>query len=389
MRYGLFCICSLLIQVTKVRHAFSFYSFVTVLIASIYSTNVFAHEDPMVDTLEANTSYLSNTIPLSSIGPIDSNHINKCFDSFKETRARVRDSSTQSVVVLSNPGGIAPFITLQSVGANGRHYTLWQTLNGEIKGYALRDGEGFDYNDSTMTALPLSWHPTFIWDSLFASDKSLNSFSCIFMGRTRVMGKRVSILRLMPQENLRYSYLLAKEDESDFPVELTILDPKGSVIERMTTMDSRSVTSLNFPINDEIFNRFQAEHSQDKANSSTQEGSTGAVKGSLSNVNSDKAAEAQNNEDPLPWPELQIPNVYQLVDSGKFAQGGPNCTYQEFSDGITSFRVYKNDPSAVLYPVLTNGTISVVRKKALKYEYSVVGEVPVSLAEYVLTRING
>ena len=385
------------------RHAFSFYSFVTVLIASIYSTNVFAHNDPMVDTLEANTSYLSNTIPLSSIGPIDSNHINKCFDyfedvgfidkncfdSFKETRARVRDSSTQSVVVLSNPGGIAPFITLQSVGANGRHYTLWQTLNGEIKGYALRDGEGFDYNDSTMTALPLSWHPTFIWDSLFASDKSLNSFSCIFMGRTRVMGKRVSILRLMPQENLRYSYLLAKEDESDFPVELTILDPKGSVIERMTTMDSRSVTSLNFPINDEIFNRFQAEHSQDKANSSLQEDSTGAVKGSLSNVNSDKAAEAQNNEDPLPWPDLQIPNVYQLVDSGKFAQGGPNCTYQEFSDGITSFRVYKNDPSAVLYPVLTNGTISVVRKKALKYEYSVVGEVPVSLAEYVLTRING
>lgn len=371
------------------RHAFSFYSFATVLIASIYSTNVFAHENPMVDTLEANTSYLSNTIPLSSIGPIDSNHINKCFDSFKETRARVRDSSTQSVVVLSNPGGIAPFITLQSVGANGRHYTLWQTLNGEIKGYALRDGEGFDYNDSTMTALPLSWHPTFIWDSLFASDKSLNSFSCIFMGRTRVMGKRVSILRLMPQENLRYSYLLAKEDESDFPVELTILDPKGSVIERMTTMDSRAVTSLNFPINDEIFNRFQAEHSQDKANSSTQEGSTGAVKGSLSNVNSDKAAEAQNNEDPLPWPELQIPNVYQLVDSGKFAQGGPNCTYQEFSDGVTSFRVYKNDPSAVLYPVLTNGTISVVRKKALKYEYSVVGEVPVSLAEYVLTRING
>lgn len=371
------------------RYAFSFYSFATVLIASIYSTNVFAHEDPMVDTLEANTSYLSNTIPLSSIGPIDSNHINKCFDSFKETRARVRDSSTQSVVVLSNPGGIAPFITLQSVGANGRHYTLWQTLNGEIKGYALRDGEGFDYNDSTMTALPLSWHPTFIWDSLFASDKSLNSFSCIFMGRTRVMGKRVSILRLMPQENLRYSYLLAKEDESDFPVELTILDPKGSVIERMTTMDSRSVTSLNFPINDEIFNRFQAEHSQDKANSSLQEDSTGAVKGSLSNVNSDKAAEAQNNENPLPWPELQIPNVYQLVDSGKFAQGGPNCTYQEFSDGITSFRVYKNDPSAVLYPVLTNGTISVVRKKALKYEYSVVGEVPVSLAEYVLTRING
>ena len=278
---------------------------------------------------------------------------------------------------------------MQSVGANGRHYTLWQTLNGEIKGYALRDGEGFDYNDSTMTALPLSWHPTFIWDSLFASDKSLNSFSCIFMGRTRAMGKRVSILRLMPQENLRYSYLLAKEDESDFPVELTILDPKGSVIERMTTMDSRSVTSLNFPINDEIFNRFQAEHSQDKTNSSIQEGSTGADNGSLSNVNSDKAAGSQNNEDPLPWPELQIPNVYQLVDSGKFAQGGPNCTYQEFSDGITSFRVYKNDPSAVLYPVLTNGTISVVRKKALKYEYSVVGEVPVSLAEYVLTRING
>lgn len=349
------------------------------------AVNVHAEELTSSDYVTTGGAYLSNNIPLSSMGTVDSAHISRCFASFKETRARVRTGSTQTVVILSNNTGIAPYITLQSEAENGKHYTLWQTLNGEIKGYALRDGEGFDYNDNTIAALPLTWHPTFVWDALFAAEKELKGFSCILMGRTRVMGKKVTLLRLMPQENLRYTYLIAKEDATDFPVELTILDPKGTVMTRMTTMDSRAITSQHFPITEEIFDGFESRYAQHLKDEEERRSANQVGQVESQNTNSDKS-KADNLK---PWKDLQIPEVYKLVSSGRFAQAGPNCLYQEYSDGITTFRVYRNSPSTVHFPVLTNGTISVVRKKAVKYEYTVVGEVPIALAEYVLTRVNG
>ncbi len=351
----------------------------------VFSINAYTEELTTSDYVTTGGAYLSNNIPVSAMGTIDSAHIKRCFDSFKETRERVSTGSTQTVVILSNGAGIAPYITLQSDAPNGKHYTLWQTLNGEIKGYALRDGEGFDYNDNTIAALPLTWHSTFVWDSLFASKKELKSFSCVLMGRTRVMGKKVSLLRLMPQENLRYSYLIAKDELSGFPVELTILDPKGAVMTRMTTMDSRTITSQNFPITEDIFDGFETRYAQHLKEEAERKGT-----GQTDNLASAAVKEPKAQSSQLyPWKVLQIPPVYELVSSGVFEQAGPNCVYQEYSDGLTTFRVYRNTSSTMHFPVLTNGTISVVRKKTGKYEYTVVGEVPIALAEYVLTRVNG
>ena len=71
------------------------------------------------------------------VGAADS-AISSCISSFNETRERVLNANTQSVILHSNANGIAPYIALQSIGENGSHYVLWQSLNGDIKGYALR-----------------------------------------------------------------------------------------------------------------------------------------------------------------------------------------------------------------------------------------------------------
>ena len=482
-----------------------------------------------------------------------------CLRSFNATRSRVITSNTQSVILLSSPNGIAPYITLQATAENNRRYVLWQSLNGEIRGYALRDGKGFDYNNSANMPLPLSWHPTLLWDNILGSFKEMKNYSCVLTGRTRVMGKRVSLLRLVPQEGLRYAFMIAKEDESNYPVELTILDHKGNVGGRLTTMDSRIIAGVDFPVNDAIFDHMEqsaysyeewlsdaanqdnisaaarrakaqaaanaasgdavsanaASASASSANAasanaanvhtaeansvgqgmganqggsrvgptpgaltgagaaisgkrsqaiitsadndndaSLMDGSSnstqtrlhddiktlGTVNGghrdasgaydpyhqsladdlsyaspsagatmnktSTTNAFIDKEAHAVSRHDgsngaastatnkasskkkvPV-WRELNIPTVYTLIDSGSFNDGGKECLYQEFSDGITSFRVYRNQKSTVYYPVLTNGTITIVRKNSSRFEYSVVGEVPVPLAEYVLARIT-
>lgn len=453
-----------------------------------------------------------------------------CIESFNETRDRVLATSTQSVILLSNSQGIVPFISLQSPGAKGAHYALWQTLNGEVKGYALRNGKGFDYANSAGTPAPLSWHPTLIWDNLFGSSLPLKNYSCVLTGRTRVMGKRVSLIRLIPQESLRYSFIIAKEDESDFPVELSILDSKGTVISRLTTMDSRIIAGFDFPIGDEVYDRIAAaneEHdanlhssnlsvsdmSQRKANAnssqtkgpsesatnvrnedvssnqsidqlsssdeSVSDGTSGAgindyhskalaandappklgseniygltstyhdvspvaspghtnssfiadkkesslrveknlskddqssglaelvrsneeqmsannktqqEMGSLSGELAKPQAQVANNLSKVKiWPELNIPKVYKLTATGFYPSAGEQCIYQEFSDGLTSFRVYRNTKSKIYYPVISNGTLTLFRKNSSNYEYSVVGEVPLNLAEFVLTKIS-
>lgn len=394
--------------------------------------------------------------------------VSACINSFKETRDRVMSTNTQSVILLSSANGISPYITLQSAGDNDSHYVLWQTLNGDIRGYALRNGKGFDYANSANMPLPLSWHPTLIWDKLFGSRSELKNYSCVLTGRTRVMGKRVSLLRLVPQEGLRYTYMLAKEDESDFPVELSIIDPKGTVVSRLTTMDSRIIAGYDFPISDLVFDRIassqqqqqlQYQHEASAASSDVTMGPSLNMQGgnssstSLSSLANDEVASSLNSldENPsslelmlpaptgdagatfsagagnaasasttastmnsvrgsmsggggnatsagmtqgaakklVPWKELTIPKVFTIVGQGSFEENGETCIFQEFSDGISSFKVYRNQRSTIFYPVLNNGALSIVRKNSMRYEYSVVGDVPVTLAEYVLARING
>lgn len=408
-------------------------------------------------------SSMGNKVPLLDEGADQA--FASCLSSFNETRQRILQANTQSVILHSNSNGIAPFIMLQIAAENGSHYVLWQSLNGDIRGYALRDGKGFDYANNANTPLPLSWHPTLIWDNLFGAELKLKNYSCVLTGRTRVMGKRVSLLRFIPQEGLRYSLLLAKEDESDFPVELSLMDPKGGLVSRLTTMDSRIIVGVDFPLADTVFDRIERSQQEGRlghdslifnrdtdamvaASAASAAASSAASAAALSaggkNDRRDPAAQlhlpsptvnagaavpasvataatassramganasgneamgmdmsradgvsnawaqlqATSRESLKPWPELNIPEVYTIIASGPFAQGGNQCFYQEFSDGITSFRVYRNQRSTNFYPALSNGSISCVRKNTLHHEYAVVGEVPVALAEFVLAKI--
>ena len=83
--------------------------------------------------------------------------------------------------------------------------------------------------------------------------------------------------------------------------------------------------------------------------------------------------------------ESDIPKEYKLVEEGEIEDNGAFVPYQLFSDGLTTFRVYKNAKISVVIPALTNGTISILRKSSGDYEYAVVGEIPILFAESVLS----
>ncbi len=313
-------------------------------------------QDNAVSRDETQSQLLSATTT-SSPSSSSSSSLSACLDEYAKLQQAYFNARGQLTVVSSDGNSMEPFMLLRSM-AGGNSYSFWEHLNGEIRGYALRNGKGFDFNQGQRAVDELNWHPTLIWDRLLDKDTSLKDYVCVFTGRARLAGHKVSLLRLAPQDGMRYGYLIAKDDESSLPVEIAILEPQGGIAGRLLVVDTKLQPDLEFPIDDATFDRFEQAPVRKPDNSAT------------------------------PWPELTLPRAFELIDAGFVQVGAERHDFQEFSDGLNSFRVYKAARTSVLYPALNNGTISILRKNAANSEYAVVGEVPLRLAELVLSKIN-
>ena len=282
----------------------------------------------------------------------------KCFNAFNELRGSYLKAENQMTVSVSNSSGMT-LHRLLHIYKDNKSISYWENLNGEIRGYALKGDVGFDFNQDKEYAGPLTWHQTLIWDRLFNPDTKLNGFSCVLTGRTRVAGQRVSLIRLAPKDSYRYGYLIAKDDVNAMPVELAVLSPNSGIISKITVNSVSTVDGLNLDLS--VFDNLNGHNPADN-----KEGTNAFTK---------------------IWPELNIPKEYELVETGEIEDNGVLVPYQLFSDGLTTFRVYKNAKTSVVIPALTNGTISILRKNSGDYEYAVVGEIPILFAESVLSEL--
>ena len=79
-----------------------------------------------------------------------------------------------------------------------------------------------------------------------------------------------------------------------------------------------------------------------------------------------------------------FPSFFKLVDAGTLEN---NVYYQSYSDGLSSFRVYKTQASTNFFPFANKGTVIVFRKIFKNAEYAVVGDIPPELAEFVLSKL--
>ncbi len=280
-----------------------------------------------------------------------------CLNEYAKLQEAYHNINGKITVVSSDGSGLAPYLLVHARRGNDT-YSFWEHLNGEIRGYALRNGQGFDFNQVRQAVDELNWHPTLIWDRLLDKRTSFKDYVCVFTGRARLAGHKVSLLRLAPQDGLRYGYLIAKDDDTSLPVEISVLEPQGGIVAKLLALQIQHVDEMQFPVQEELFSRFV---------SATQSGDS-----------VDKQAV---------WPILTIPKPFELIASGKMPGTGAVPDFLEFSDGLSSFRVYRAAKTSVLYPALNNGTITVLRKPAADFEYAVVGEVPLRLAELVLSKI--
>ncbi len=308
----------------------------------------------MMKKLSALPGLLSLSMLLLSAFPLAYAQNDACLAAFDELRDTYSKSRAQLTVVRADPSAVIPYSIFHAGDTD-----VLQHLNGEIRGYALRGSAGFDYNHDRGLTGAITWHPTLIWHKLFEKDRDFPGYSCILTGRTRLAGRRVTLLRLVADDNIRYNYIIAMDDSTKMPVELTVVTPEGAISSKMTVLGSLPLeTHQNpFPIDETDFDNYKAEEK----------------------ILPSYAA---------PWPELTIPRDFKLSDRGQLQVQDVVSEFQTYTDGLTSFRVYRNDKTSVMFPALNDGALSVYRKSGLLQEYSVVGEVPLKFAEYVLQSVR-
>lgn len=278
-----------------------------------------------------------------------------CLPQFVQLKQRLGSANLAMTAVAGDARGMYPFSYERSV-QDGHVYTLWKALNGEVAGYALRDEQGYDFNRDQSYSGPLSWHPTMIFDRLFDPGRQLKGYSCVLTGRTRLSGHKVTMLKLVPQDGLRYTFLVASDDDSQLPVELSVVSPQGQLVYKITATDLQLGQAQERGA-DSVFDRFLPGRS--------------ASHGKLE-----------------PWSFLQVPRYFSLVAEGISPDvDGESCPYQVYSDGLVDYRVYINNRSSLYLPAVVSGALSVFRVAATRREYAVVGEVPLEVAGEVFSKL--
>ena len=68
--------------------------------------------------------------------------------------------------------------------------------------------------------------------------------------------------------------------------------------------------------------------------------------------------------------------------------GGDVSPYQQFSDGVFSFRVYINSITSMILPEVSAGVLNVYRMHDANREYAIVGDIPMELAKNVLSGVK-
>ncbi len=281
----------------------------------------------------------------------------QCMVDFASVQKAYSKSNFEATVIDSASLNVEPF-SLDHASVNGISYSTWKTLNNEVEGYALRNGKGFDFNHSQSFIGILSWHQTLIWDKLFSDKTRLEGYECTMLGRTRLAGRLVAMMRLSPVDEMRYSFVVARDEDTSLPVELAVVSPKQIVRAKFTVTAVHAGSSDKYSLTDETFDRVE------------------------------KLSPKRVSSSSMVWRELTIPSNFKIkaTSTQKFPDG-KNISYQEFSDGLVSFRVYRNTKTAVSVPTATDGTLTVFRAAKDNYEYAVVGEIPLELSMLVLSKI--
>lgn len=226
-------------------------------------------------------------------------------------------------------------------------------------------GNEISYFESGLT--PFTLNGGYIVDSLPAVvnadfTKLASHYDFIAVGRTRIADQLCEVIRIVPRDGTRYSYMVWLDSETKLPLRADLLDRDGETLEQYRV--------VSFAVDEGVRNLMQG----------------------LSNASLPPALSVPAGEKvTLDWKVGWLPNGMQLVSQSRRAIPALNKPVESklYSDGLFSFSINVSpaDGNSV-EQLLRPGRRTVQTVVRNNREITVIGELPPSTAKRIADSIN-
>ncbi|MFB9217726.1 sigma-E factor regulatory protein RseB [Vibrio sinaloensis] len=189
-------------------------------------------------------------------------------------------------------------------------------------------------------------------------DELSEFYDFIQVGRAREAGAACQVLRVVPKDGLRYSYVLWVDEKSKLPLRADLLDRDGEVLEQYRT--------IAYSVNDQI----------------------GAILGGLNDVKLPEVLSLPKGQVKQSfWQVNWIPNGFEPKELNRYRMVNTDrmVESQMYSDGLFNFSVYvaDSDNLSLKGQLVRQGRRTLHSLVHGKLEISVIGDIPPATAKRI------
>ncbi|MGY3570773.1 sigma-E factor regulatory protein RseB [Vibrio paucivorans] len=188
-------------------------------------------------------------------------------------------------------------------------------------------------------------------------------YDFIQVGRAREAGAACQVLRVVPKDGLRYSYVLWVDEKTKLPLRADLVDRDGEVLEQYRT--------ISYSINDQIANILD-----------------GLNEVQLPEVLSLPKGNVKQTDWSVGW----IPNGFEAKDLNRYRMANTDrmVESQVYSDGLFSFSVYVSDSdnNSLRGQLVRQGRRTLHSFVQGDAEVSVIGDIPPATAKRIAQSVT-
>lgn len=263
---------------------------------------------------------------------------------------------------------------------DNRQYSHWLYLNGVPMGYFSAEEIIAYFRAGSQPELVERGVPPFLIGrfNTVSLDKVYSNYVPVSVGRNRIAGRNVFMIRLSPKKNDRYGYVLYIDEITKILLQADVVNPTdGQMVESYmathfvnTSEPNKIIQKINEAyLNDPVIIEMTS-RGRDVSDS-------GEGEAAVSDTGKNKRAEEVKK---LGWGLSYVPSGYELVkiERNSITDQNSEAEHLLYTDGLSDLSVYRIKAlEGSEYPVVKQGITNLFRYRADPYEIVVVGDIPV------------
>ncbi|MGR5119554.1 sigma-E factor regulatory protein RseB [Vibrio astriarenae] len=189
-------------------------------------------------------------------------------------------------------------------------------------------------------------------------EKLSQNYDFVSVGRAREAGSATQVVRIVPKDGLRYSYVLWVDENSHLPLRADLVDRDGEVLEQFRT--------ISFVVNDQI----------------------SEVMSGLKDVNLPNVLTLpKGNVSEAAWSVGWVPSGFEPAEVNRYRMAMTDrlVETQMYTDGLFNFSIYiaERDENSLQGQIIRQGRRTLHTFVKGTAEISIVGDIPPSTAQRI------